>query len=176
MTKAPVTTVPMTPDSTTIVYYEDLHAGEEFWSAEFPVLPDEMLDYNRRFDPWPMHVDEAAAQEGPFGGLIASGGYTLGLMYRSGHSVYKTPQNTWALQAGLDWKVRFLLPVRANDRLRNRITIRETRLSSQPGRGVVVVLNEMVNQDSRVVLSCEMVLLLATRGTAGEPAPAERPP
>ncbi len=161
----------------TIVYYEDLQPGDEFWSGEFPAYPDEMMDYARRFDPWPMHVDPAGAREGPFGGLIASGGYTLGLMYRSLHSVY----NAWAFQVGLDWQVKFLLPVYPHDRLRNRVTVRESRPSSKPGRGVVIVLNELFNQHSRVVLSCEMVLLLASRetadpGDAGETAAAQRRP
>ena len=158
----------MTQSPMSTVYYEDLKAGDEFWSGEFLVEREEMLAYNRRFDPWPMHVDEAAGREGPFGGLIASGGYTLGLMYRSGHSIYRTPQNTWAFQVGLDWRVKFLQPVRPGDRLRNRITILQSRPSSKPGRGVVRVLNEMFNQEERVVLSCEMVLLFS-----GRPRPAQ---
>ena len=28
----------------------------------------EMVEYARKYDPWPMHVDEDAAAEGPFGG------------------------------------------------------------------------------------------------------------
>ncbi len=38
-----------------------------------------MLAYARNFDPWPMHTDEAAAAQTPFGELIASGGYTISL-------------------------------------------------------------------------------------------------
>ena len=145
------------------IYFEDLNSGDEFWSGEFPVDEAEMLDYNRRFDPWPMHVDEAAARDSLFGGLIASGGYTLGLMYRSGHFVYKNEDTAWAFLVGLDWKVKFLLPVRPGDRLRNRISIQDKRPSSKPGRGVVFVRNEMFNQEQELVLQCDMVLLVATR-------------
>ena len=145
------------------IYLEDLKSGDEFWSGEFTVEAEEMLDYNRRFDPWPMHVDEAAARRGPFGGLIASGGYTLSLMYRSGHAIYKHGDTAWAFLVGLDWKVKFLLPVRPGDRLRNRISIQDKRPSSKPGRGVVFVRNEMFNQEQQLVLQCDMVLLVATR-------------
>lgn len=50
-------------------------AGEE--SEETIVDREEMLAYNRRNDPWPFHVDEAAAARTPYGGLIASGRYTV---------------------------------------------------------------------------------------------------
>lgn len=146
-----------------LIFFEDLQEGEVFWSGEYPVDHEEMLAYNRQFDPWPMHVDEAAAKNLPFGGLIASGGYTLSLMYRSGHAIYKTPARTWAFQLGLDWRIKFLQPVRPGDLLRNRITIQGKRPSSKPGRGIVFCINEMFNQEEQVVLACEMVLLLSTR-------------
>lgn len=149
-----------------LIYFEDFQEGEEFWSGEYPVDREEMLAYNRQFDPWPMHVDEAAAKDSIFGGIISSGGYTLGLMYRSGHSIYKTPERTWAFQVGLDWRIKFLLPVRPGDLLRNRITIQDKRTSSKPGRGIVYCLNEMFNQEEQVVLACEMVLLISTRPPA----------
>ena len=73
------------------IYFEDFQEGQVFWSGEYSVDHEEMLAYNRQFDPWPMHVDEAVARDFLFGGLIASGGFTLSLMYRSGHAIYKTP-------------------------------------------------------------------------------------
>src|SRR6516165_6371392 len=44
---------------------------------------DEMLDYARKNDRSPFHVDEEAARNSPYGGLIASAGYTVTLWYRS---------------------------------------------------------------------------------------------
>ena len=67
----------------TIVYFEDLDEGAVHWGSECPVEKDVMLDYGRRYDPWPFHIDEEAAKLSPFGGLIASGGYIISLMYRS---------------------------------------------------------------------------------------------
>jgi acyl dehydratase len=42
-----------------------------------------MLEFSRRNDPWPFHVDEAAAALSPYGGIVASGGYIVTLWYRS---------------------------------------------------------------------------------------------
>jgi acyl dehydratase len=145
------------------VYFDDLKEGSIYWGSECLVNKDEMLDYNRRNDPWPFHVDEDAAKDSPFGGLIASGGYIISLMYRSGHAIYNTPQVTWAFQGGLDWHAKFLLPVRPGDRLRDRLTILSKRPFSKAGRGIVTDINEMINQEQQVVFSLEAVVILATR-------------
>ena len=67
------------------VYYENLDEGLVHWGGECIVDKDEMLEYNRKNDPWPFHVDEKVAAQSPFGGLIASSGYTITLMCRLGY-------------------------------------------------------------------------------------------
>jgi acyl dehydratase len=47
-----------------------------------------MLAYNQKYDPWPIHVDNESAKKSPFGGIIASGGYTISLMYQASHMIY----------------------------------------------------------------------------------------
>lgn len=92
------------------VYFEDLETGSVHMGK--PCLCDkaEMLEYSQRNDPWPFHVDEVAATKSPFGGVIASGGYIITLMYRSLIEIYNTPKATWAFLGGLDWKVSSSLP------------------------------------------------------------------
>ncbi len=147
----------------TKIYFEDLKASDVFWGDEVAVDHEEMLAYNRLNDPWPIHVDEAAAARSPFGGVIASGGYTITLMYRSLIGAYNTPERKWEFLGGLDWKLRFLGPVRPGDRLRTKITVTNTRPSSKPGRGIVNNLNEVINQNDEVVMTLDVVCLLATR-------------
>jgi acyl dehydratase len=102
-----------------------------------------------------------AATRSPFGGLIASGGYTITLMYRLSHEIVNQPDRTWAFLGGFDWHVKFVEPVRSGDRLHERITILEKRLSSKPGRGLVKHLVEVINDRKRVVLSIESTMLIA---------------
>ena len=146
-----------------IIYFEDLKEGDVLWGDELLVDPDEMMAYNLRNDPWPIHVDEEAAARSPFGGVIASGGFTITLMYRSLLGIYNNPSRRWEFLGGLDWKLKFAKPVRPGDRLRSKMTILGTRTSSKPGRGVVNDVIEMINQDGDVVLSVETVFFLATR-------------
>ena len=145
------------------VYFEDLEIGSVHLGRVSVCDKDEMVEYSRRNDPWPFHVDEVAATASPFGGVIASGGYIITLWYRSLIEIYNTPKATWAFLGGFDWKLKFLAPVRAADTLQARVTVKDKRLSSKPGRGVITLFHEILNQRSEVVCTVEVVVLLATR-------------
>jgi acyl dehydratase len=148
--------------SMSMIYFEDLSVGDAWTSSACTVDHDEMLTYGRTNDPWPFHADPEAAARSPFGGLIASGGYTISLMYRLSHEIVNRPDRMWAFLGGFDWHVKFLEPVRSGDRLHERITILEKRLSSKPGRGIVKHLIEVINDRERVVLSIESTTMMAT--------------
>jgi acyl dehydratase len=144
-------------------YFEDMMVGDSWLSSEHVVSGSEMLAYNQQNDPWPMHLDPEAAAKLPYGGVIASGGYTISLMYRLGHEIYNRPDLKWAFLGGFDWHLKFIEPVRAGDRLRERITILETRPSSKPGRGISKIRMELLNDRDRIVLSVDSTGLMATR-------------
>lgn len=130
-----------------------------------------MLEFGRRNDPWPFHVDEAAAALSPYGGIVASGGYIVTLWYRSLVEIYNTPAATWAFLGGLEWKLRFRAPVRAGDTLRAKVSVKDKRPWIKPDRGAVTLFNEIVNQRAEVVCTVEVIALLATRGERGPASP-----
>jgi acyl dehydratase len=148
------------------IYFEDLVIGDSFVTEEVTVDDEEMLTYNRRNDPWPFHVDEASAAQNPYGSLIASGGYTITLMYRLAHQIYNVPGRRWAVLGALDWHLKFPAPVRSGDRVRLRITIKSKRESSRPERGHFDLLYELLNQEGKIVLSVLMAGLIARRPRA----------
>ena len=92
-----------------------------------------MLQYALKNDPSPFHVDEEAAKNSPYGGLIASGGYTVTLWYRSQIPILAKV----AFLGGSEWHIKLPLPVRPRDTLRTEITLMGKRPSSKPGRGYV---------------------------------------
>ena len=59
------------------VYFEDLVEGYVDESAEVIADRDDMVAFAERNDPYRIHVDEQFAATTPFGGLIASFGYTV---------------------------------------------------------------------------------------------------
>ncbi|MFQ5968505.1 MAG: MaoC/PaaZ C-terminal domain-containing protein [Acidimicrobiia bacterium] len=146
-----------------LVYFEDLEVGMELWGTEEVANRDEMLGYARRYDPWPMHIDEEAAAQSPFGELVASGGYTISLWYRSGHGIWHRPDWTAAFLGGFDWQVKFPQPLRPGEKVRARSVISDMRRSSKPGRGVVTHKSDLLNQEGDTFLVVDVVFLIATR-------------
>ena len=129
------------------VYFEDLVLGASFLSDEVTIDHDEMLSYNRRNDPWPFHVDEESAAQNPYGSLIASGGYTITLMYRLGHQIYNVPERRWAVLGASQWHLKFPAPVPfRRPSAAARITITGKRESSRRQRGHFDLLYELLNQ------------------------------
>ena len=148
-------------------YWEDLVIGSEEHSDEFLVDREEMLAYNRRYDPWPIHVDEEAAQKSPFGGIIASGGYTISLWYQSTHLMNAKRERPLAFLGGFDWEVKFPNPVYPGDRLVACSKILDKWESSKPWRGHVESLVDILNQKQKTVISIR-VKMLVQRRPAGE--------
>ena len=142
------------------LHFEDLVEGTVFRGHDCAVDRDEMLEYARRNDPLPIHVDEEAARRSLYKGLIASGGYTVTLWYRSAIPIAEKI----AFLGGFEWHIKLLNPVRAGDTLRTEITIDSKRPSSKsPDRGYVNTTHQIVNQAGQPVFTCEVVWIVATR-------------
>jgi acyl dehydratase len=129
------------------------------------VTEPEIIEFARAFDPQPMHIDPEFAATGPFGGLIASGWHTAGIMMRMfvDHCLSRVAS---LASPGID-ELRWPAPVRPGDSLRLRATIVETRRSrSKPDRGLVRTKAELINQDGQVVLHLTAMNILLARNPA----------
>lgn len=63
-------------------FYEDMTIGETDSYGTYEVTADEIVSFGEQYDPQPIHVDEDAASESTFGGLIASGWHTCAMTMR----------------------------------------------------------------------------------------------
>ncbi|MFY8095354.1 MAG: MaoC/PaaZ C-terminal domain-containing protein [Niveispirillum sp.] len=144
-------------------WFDDLALGDVQRSRPLIVDRAAMLDYASRYDPWDFHVDEDAAAQSHFGGLIASGGYTISLSYILGHETMAKDGKPWAFLGGFDWQLKFQKPVRAGDELHLTDTILDLTPSRKGGRGIVKFRREMWNQAGDVVLSIDIVGLVAAK-------------
>ena len=143
-------------------HFEDYAAGSIFEFGSVPMSEAEIIDFARHYDPQPMHTDPAAAAQGPYGGLIASGWHTGGVMMRLYVDNY-LPVEASLGSPGVD-ELRWLLPVRPGDRLRIRVSVLETRRSrSKPDRGIVRSFIEVLNQKDEVVMSMRALNLILCR-------------
>jgi acyl dehydratase len=132
-------------------YFEDFGVGQVIELGSHTMTREEMLAFARQFDPQPFHIDEAAARESPFGGLIASGWHTGSVCMRL--LVDHLLNSAASLGSpGLE-DLRWLKPVRPGDTISPRMTVLETTLSERnPTRGTVRWLAEILNQDGEVVM------------------------
>ena len=143
-------------------WFEDYAEGESQELGTLEVDEAEVVDFGRRFDPQPFHVDPEAAATGPYGGLIASGWHTCALMMRLLVERYLSPESSLG-SPGVD-ELRWTLPVRPGDRLTLRSTVVEARRSrSKPDRGLVRTRVELVDQRGDVVLSLLAMNLVRAR-------------
>ena len=146
-------------------YFEHYVPGAVHEFGAIDVDETEVIDFARRFDPQAMHLDPEAAKRGHFGGLIASGWHTLGLMMRVYVEHYLSHVASIA-SPGID-ELRWLLPVRPGDRLHLRVTILAAdRSRSKPDRGMVRSRIEVVNQRGEVVMHLTAMNLLLCKPAA----------
>ncbi|MBL6079439.1 MaoC family dehydratase [Belnapia sp. T18] len=117
-----------------IASFDELSVGQRFDFGTLEMTRDEILDFGRRFDPQPFHVDEAAAAEGPFGGLIASGLHTLSAAFAT---MIRTGVLAKVSLGGAGMEIAWPAPVRPGDVLHVTGVVEElTPSRSKPDRGV----------------------------------------
>ncbi len=133
-------------------YFEDFRPGEVLEFGDYLVTEEEIVEFAKRYDPQPFHVDHAAAEKSIYGGLIASGWMTGSIVMRLLVDHFISPLSSMG-SPGVD-EIRWTKPVRPGDRLKLRVTVVETRRSqSKPDRGIVQVQEEAINQDGETVMS-----------------------
>lgn len=143
-------------------WFEDYEVGATAEHGPIRVDEDELVDFGRRFDPQPIHVDREAAAAGPYGGLIASGWHTCALMMRLFAQEYLSPVSSLG-SPGVD-ELRWVAPVRPGDVLTLRTTVLEARRSrSKPDRGLVRTRIELVEGTGAPVLTMTALNLVLTR-------------
>ncbi len=131
-------------------YWEDLKEGQTLECGKIRFEKAEMIEFGKRYDPQPFHVDEHAAKISIFGGLVASGLHTLSACTRA---VVEAQGNLAVMTGmGLD-ESRMFKPVRPGDVLSIEAAWVDVKKSSnKPGRGFARLKCRVSNQDGEPVL------------------------
>ncbi len=143
-------------------FFEDFKVGDSIESRGKTLTEAEIVAFGFQYDPQPFHIDAEAARTSPYGGLIASGFQTLAVGFRMLWDTGVLAGSSLG-SPGFD-ELRWLQPVRPGDTLRTRLEVLETRPSgSKPDRGILRVLQEVVNQRDEVVLNFKAVIFVKRR-------------
>ena len=136
----------------TPTYFEDFRPGDTYELGSTTPTAGEIVEFATRYDPQPFHVDPAAAADGPFGGLIASGWHTGALFMRM--YVDTILNHTASMGSPGVEELRWLVPVRPGDTIRGRATVLEARPSAKRSdRGSVRARLEALNQRDEIVMT-----------------------
>ena len=140
-------------------FVEDFKKGDIFDLGEHTFSEEEIVDFAKKYDPFPFHIDKNAAEKTVFSGIISSGWLTalvwLGMMHKSFLS-YDTTMGSPGHEEMI-WPK----PVRPGDSVSGQLEILESRKSkSKPGLGFVRYEAKLINQNNEIVFLTKSTLMI----------------
>jgi acyl dehydratase len=141
--------------------FAQIKSGDQLEFGAYHVLQEEILDFARRYDPQPFHIDRRAAADSLWGGVIASGFHTCAIAMRlvvehvlAGSESMGSP--------GIE-QLKWPHPVRAGDQLRMRVHFIDSTHSKSGRRGVLRWRWVLLNQIDQTVLDLIVTSLFDLR-------------
>ncbi|KAA0236093.1 MAG: hypothetical protein JJLCMIEE_00761 [Acidimicrobiales bacterium] len=148
-----------------LAYLEDFEVGMVRRSrADYYLDPDEIKTFAAKWDPQPWHLDEDAARDSTFAGLVTCAPHLFciqaWLLARS------DPQPALIAGLGMD-ELRLVSPGRAGDRLSLTAETIAVRPSvSRPGAGIVRTATRLHNQSDDTVMTTVGSMMVHRRSAA----------
>jgi acyl dehydratase len=145
-------------------YWEDLNEGDRLSCSPVVFERADIIDFAKKFDPQPFHIDETIANASIFGGLIASSLHTLAACTR----VVVEAQGDLAIMSGLGIdEAKLFNPVRPGDILSVEAYWSDLKRSRcKPDRGIAGLKCKVSNQRGEPVVDYGYRYLVACRDFA----------
>lgn len=141
-------------------YFEDYQIGTVRETLGRTITETDIVVHaGQTGDFFPHHMDAEWCKTQDFKERIAHG--TLIFSIAVGMTARRI--NTLAFTYGYE-RLRFVKPVFIGDTLRVRVTINEKRAHKKPGHGIVSEGLEVLNQRNEIVMVCEHLLLVKSKG------------
>ncbi|MBJ3783373.1 MaoC family dehydratase [Devosia sediminis] len=143
-------------------HFEDLAIGEVIHLGRTTVSKEMIITFAREFDPFPFHLDEAAAKASLLGGLASSGWQTGGLSLKM---LVDSFLSRVASAGGLGFRdLKWKAPVMVGDTIGGTVTIADLRRSgSHPQWGIVTLDFDIRNQKQKPVMTMRLANLVECR-------------
>jgi len=143
------------------IYFDDLNDGDQLQCQPVVMTKEAIIEFAKKYDPQPFHIDENAASESFFGGLIASSLHTLAACTRA----IVEAQGNCAILSGVGMhEVKMFNPVRPGDVLSVKALWTELQSShAKPDRGFASIKCEVTNQRGEPVIEYGYRYLIACK-------------
>jgi acyl dehydratase len=146
-----------------VQYFEDLEIGRKSRFGSYAVTREEVMDFARKFDPQPFHLDDEAAAKTHFGRLSASGWHTCSMVMAMLVENLKANKQAGLGSPGVD-ELRWLKPVYPGDTLKCESEILSKKASeTKPEMGFFKSKLTVFNQDDVPVMSMISNGIIATQ-------------
>jgi acyl dehydratase len=143
------------------LYLDDLQVGQRFTSRTHVVDEAQIKAFARQFDPQPFHLDDDAAKDSLFSGLVASGWYTAAITMRL---LVETGLPLAGGIVGTGGELSWPRPTRPGDVLQVESEVLDIIPSrSRLDRGVATVRSLTRNQRGEVVQILKAKLIVPRR-------------
>ena len=148
-------------------FYEDIAVGQQSAFGQYEVTREEVIDFARKYDPQPFHLDDEAAAKTHFGRISASGWHTCAMTMSMLVANLTANKQAGLGSPGVD-ELRWKKPVYPGDTLRCETEVIEKRRSaSRPEMGVYRSRVRVLNQDDLPVMTFISNGLIRTRDPEG---------
>ncbi|WP_226093132.1 MaoC/PaaZ C-terminal domain-containing protein [Dickeya oryzae] len=130
------------------LYMDDLKVGLVFYSSEYYVSAEEIIEFSTRYDPQSFHMDDKLAKESIFRGLAASGWHTVSITMNL--LVRCLPLAHGIIGKGVE-NITWLRPTRPGDLLRIKAKIIDIDISpARPDRAMMSIHIFTIGHDNKI--------------------------
>jgi acyl dehydratase len=150
--------------------FEELYDGQILDIGSHTVSAEEIIEFARRYDPQPFHIDVQAARASRWSGLIASGFHTCGIAMRLVVDHLLIGSESMG-SPGIE-SVKWQNPVRPGDTLQLRVHVLSVKPSGSGKVGVVRWQWILHNQQNLPVLDLIVTSLfdITSKSSKADPA------
>ncbi|GAA0726250.1 MaoC family dehydratase [Clostridium malenominatum] len=140
------------------MYLEEFKVGEIFKLGPISLTEEEIVEFARKYDPQPIHVDYEFANNSAFKGVIASGFHTINVIWNEWVKSNRFGTEIIA-GMGMDY-LNWTAAVYPGDKLIALVEVVEIKPSSKGDRGVIALKFTINNEKEQTVLTTQLKAMI----------------
>jgi len=145
-----------------MMYFEDLSIGQKIEIGPISISEQEIIEFAKKFDPQPFHIDAEKAKDSLFGGLCASGWHTCSLYMRMLYDGLLI--NLASLGSPGMNQIRWIKPLFPNETIKGELEIlSKTPSRSKPNIGSMIINSRVFNSNNELIMTLESISIVKRR-------------
>ena len=142
-----------------MIYFEDLSIGQKIKIGPISVTEKEIIEFAKKYDPQPFHIDAERAKDSLFGGLCASGWHTCSLYMRMLYDGLLV--NLASLGSPGMNQIRWIKPLFPNDTINGELEIiSKTPSKSKPSIGSMIIDSKVFNNNDELIMTLQSISIV----------------